>query len=86
MLKIIEEDVHGTLALPTGPLEVLAAQAYEQKNKCTKLLAVWGKRWNLGRVGTQKVRMRVEQILQRADCGEEFKRDFVLYVHYQKYE
>ncbi|KAJ8428355.1 hypothetical protein Cgig2_002768 [Carnegiea gigantea] len=28
--------------------------------------------------------MMVEQILQRGDCGEEFKRDFVLYVHYQK--
>ena len=38
------------------------------------------KRLNLGRTGKQKVGMMVEQILQTGDYGEEFKRDFMLYV------
>ncbi|KAJ8432847.1 hypothetical protein Cgig2_024535 [Carnegiea gigantea] len=58
ILKIIEEDVRATLALPMGPLEVP----------------------NLGRIGTPKVGKMVEQILHRGDYGEEFKRDYVLYI------
>ncbi|KAJ8428359.1 hypothetical protein Cgig2_002772 [Carnegiea gigantea] len=74
------------LALPMGPLVVHLASAYELINKCTEVLKVWRRRWNLGRIGTEKVGMMVEQILQRGDYGEEFKRDFVLYVYYEKKE
>ncbi|KAJ8428352.1 hypothetical protein Cgig2_002765 [Carnegiea gigantea] len=70
MLEIIEEDVHETLALPMGPLEIHVASAYEQKINTPNSLKYGGE-------GTQKVRIMVKQILQRGDYREEFKRDFV---------
>ncbi|KAJ8428358.1 hypothetical protein Cgig2_002771 [Carnegiea gigantea] len=60
MLEIIEEDVRATLALAMGPLEVPLASADEPKNKYTKLLELWRRRWNLGRTGPPKVAMMVE--------------------------
>jgi len=63
MLEIIEEDVRATLALPMGPLQVHVASTYEPKNKYPRLLELWRRRWNLGRIGTPKVGMMVEQIL-----------------------
>ena len=80
MLEIIEKDVHITLALQMGPLEFQIASTCEPKNECPKLLEQWRRRWNIGRIGTPKVGMMVKQILQRGDHGEEFKRDFVLYI------
>ncbi|KAJ8426040.1 hypothetical protein Cgig2_021398 [Carnegiea gigantea] len=62
VVKITEGDVHTTLALPIGQLEI-------QRIK-----------WNLGRIGSLKVGKMVDQILQRGDRGDEFKRDFVLYI------
>ncbi|KAJ8425783.1 hypothetical protein Cgig2_020921 [Carnegiea gigantea] len=62
ILKITKKDVHATLALSMGPLDVQRT------------------RWNLERIGTPKVGTMVEQILQRGNHGEEFKRDFVLYI------
>ncbi|KAJ8428347.1 hypothetical protein Cgig2_002760 [Carnegiea gigantea] len=79
VLEIIEKDVRATLTLPIGPLEVHMAWTYGPKNKYTKLLKRWSRRRNLGRMGTRKVGMMVEQILQRGDCGEMFKRDFILH-------
>ena len=35
---------------------------------------------NLGRTGSPKVEKMVDQILQRGDHGDEFKRDFVLNI------
>ena len=69
MLKIIEEDVCVTLALPMGPLEVHVASACDRKNKYPRLLALW-RRWNLGRTGTPKVGMMAKQILQRGHYAE----------------
>jgi len=54
MLEKIEEDVHATMALPVGPLEVRVASTYRPKNKYTKLLEVRRRRWNLRRTGTPK--------------------------------
>ena len=85
-LEIIEEDVRATLALPIGPLEIHVALAQEPKNKYTKLLELWRRRWNFERTVTPKVGMMVKQILQRGDYAEEFKGDLVLYIYYQKYE
>jgi len=74
------------ISIAIGPLEAHIASAYDPKNKYTKLLEVWTRRWNPGTGETPKVGMMHEQILQRGDYGEEFKRDFVLYVYYQTYE
>ncbi|KAJ8428357.1 LOW QUALITY PROTEIN: hypothetical protein Cgig2_002770 [Carnegiea gigantea] len=79
MLEIIEEDVHATLALPMGSLEVHAASAYEQKNKYTKLLEVRRRRWNLGRTETQKVGMMVEQILE--ETVEKNSKEILCYIY-----
>ncbi|KAJ8426863.1 hypothetical protein Cgig2_008658 [Carnegiea gigantea] len=62
VLEITEADVHATLALPMGQLEVQRI------------------RWNLGRTGSPKVGKMVDRILDRGDHGDEFKRDFVLYI------
>ena len=86
MLETIKGDVRATLALLMGLLEVHVASPHETKNKCTKLLEVWRRMWNLRRTGTPQVGMMIQRILHRGDYGEEFKRDFVLYVYYQKYE
>jgi len=86
MPKIIEEDARVKLALPMDPLKVDIAATYKPKNKCTKLLEQWRRMLNLGRTGTPKIGMMVEQILQRGGDEEEFNRDFVLYVYYHKYE
>jgi len=80
MMDIAEEDIHATLALPMGLLEVQVASICEPKNEYTKFLEQWRTRWNLGRTRTPKVEAMVEQILQRGDRGEEFKRDFMLYT------
>ncbi|KAJ8428344.1 hypothetical protein Cgig2_002757 [Carnegiea gigantea] len=86
MPEIIAEDVHSILALPMSPLEVHIAWTYKPKNKYTKLLEQWRRRLNHRRTGTPKAGMVVEQIQQRGDYREEFKRDFVLFVYYQKKE
>ncbi|KAJ8432427.1 hypothetical protein Cgig2_016057 [Carnegiea gigantea] len=80
VLEITEEDVHATLALPMGQLEVQVASTCEPKNEYTKLLEQWRIRWNLGRTGSPKVGKMVDRILDRGDYGDEFKRDFVLYI------
>ncbi|KAJ8446933.1 hypothetical protein Cgig2_026431 [Carnegiea gigantea] len=77
VLEITEEDVHATLALPMGQLEVQVASTCEPKNEYTKLLEQWRIRWNLSRT---KVGKMVDRILDRGDHGDEFKRDFVLYI------
>ena len=80
ILEINEEDVHATLALPMGQLEVQVASTCEPKNEYTKLLEQWRIRWNLSRTESPKVGKMVDQILERGDHGDEFKRDFVLYI------
>ncbi|KAJ8440091.1 hypothetical protein Cgig2_025290 [Carnegiea gigantea] len=80
VLEITKEDVHATLALPMGQLDVQVASTCEPKNEYTKLLEKWRIRWNLGRTGSPKVGKMVDRILQRGDHGDEFKRDFVLYI------
>ncbi|KAJ8449238.1 hypothetical protein Cgig2_021702 [Carnegiea gigantea] len=80
ILEITEEDVHAILALHIGPLEVQAASTCEPKNKYTKLLKQCRLRLTVGRTGTRKIEKMVKQILERGDHGEEFKRDFVLYI------
>ncbi|KAJ8428343.1 hypothetical protein Cgig2_002756 [Carnegiea gigantea] len=69
MLEIIEEDVRATLPLPMDTLEVRVVSTCEPKNKYSKLLERWRRILNHGRIGTPKVRMMVEQILQRGDHG-----------------
>jgi len=86
MWEIIEEDVPGKFALPMDSLKVQIAATYKQKNKCTKLLEQRRRMLILGRIGTPKIGMMVKQILQSGYYGEEFKREFALYVYYQKYE
>ena len=54
ILEITEEDVHETLALPMGTLEVEVASICEPKSEYTKLLKQWETRWNLGRTDTIK--------------------------------
>ncbi|KAJ8435900.1 hypothetical protein Cgig2_010257 [Carnegiea gigantea] len=56
LAKITEKDVHATLALPMGQLEVQVASTCEAKNEHCKLLEQWRTRWNLGRIGSPKVR------------------------------
>ncbi|KAJ8451709.1 hypothetical protein Cgig2_018343 [Carnegiea gigantea] len=80
VLEITEKDVHATLALPMGQLEVQVASTCEPKNEYTKLLEQWRIRWNRGRTGSPKVGKMVDRILDRGDHGDEFKRDFVLYI------
>ncbi|KAJ8434394.1 hypothetical protein Cgig2_014241 [Carnegiea gigantea] len=80
VLEITEEDVHATLALPMGQLEVQVPSTCEPKNEYTKLLEQWRIRWNLGRTGSPKVGKIVDRILDGGDHGDEFKRDFVLYI------
>ncbi|KAJ8428345.1 hypothetical protein Cgig2_002758 [Carnegiea gigantea] len=76
---ITKEDVCVTLALPMGLLKVHIASTYDEKNRYTKFLEQWRRRWNLGRIRRPKVGMMVEQILQRGDYGEEFEKDCVLH-------
>jgi len=38
ILEIVEQDVHATLTLHMGPLEVRVASTFEPKNEYTKLL------------------------------------------------
>jgi len=85
-VEIIKEDACAKLALPMDPLKVHIAITYKPKIKYIKLLEQQRRMLNLGRIGTLKIAMMVEQILQRRNRGEEFKRDFMLYVYYQKYE
>jgi len=86
MPETIEEDACAKWGLPTDPLKVHTAATYKPKSKYTKLIEQWRRMLNLGRLGTPKIGMMVEQILQREDYRKEFKRDFVLYVYYQKCE
>ena len=76
MLEITKEDVYATLALLMGLLEVEVASMCKLESEYTKLLKQWRTRWNHGRTSTMKVGKIVEQILEREDHGEEFKRDF----------
>ncbi|KAJ8422110.1 LOW QUALITY PROTEIN: hypothetical protein Cgig2_011153 [Carnegiea gigantea] len=54
ILEITEKDVHTTLILLMGPLEVRLASAFEPKNEYTKHLEQWCTRWNLSRTGAPK--------------------------------
>ncbi|KAJ8439024.1 LOW QUALITY PROTEIN: hypothetical protein Cgig2_028470 [Carnegiea gigantea] len=76
VLETTEKDVHATLAIPM----VQIASTCEPKNEHTKLVEQWRIGWNLGRTGSPKVGKMVDQILQRGDHGDEFRRDFVLYI------
>ena len=79
--KILEftKDVHPTLRLPMGPKKVVEGKSCDSCEKYNTLFDIWRKRWDKSS-GTPKVGNMHDGILDRGDHGEEFKRDFVIYV------
>ncbi|KAJ8444803.1 hypothetical protein Cgig2_014992 [Carnegiea gigantea] len=79
-LRVIEHDVYMTLALPKGPLMVTKAK--NEMNSSTKfktLLRQRRKQWP-ERDGVPISGEMVEMICSQVDGGEDFKRNFILFV------
>ncbi|KAJ8424455.1 hypothetical protein Cgig2_016222 [Carnegiea gigantea] len=75
-LQIYEEDVHATLGLPMGPIEISEGKSSENN---IEFLEQWRRRWNIER-GGPPVGSMDDVILELGGHGHEFIIDFIIYV------
>ena len=78
---IYEEDVHATLGLPMGPLEVREGKTSDNDTEYAIFLEHWRHRWNIERGGLP-VRSMEYAIIECGGHGAEFIIDFIT-VPYQ---
>ncbi|KAJ8438204.1 hypothetical protein Cgig2_001922 [Carnegiea gigantea] len=74
ILEFTKEDVHATLRLPMGPKKVVEGKTCDSCEKYNALLGSWSLR------GRDEIRKMHNGILDQGNHGDEFKRDFVIYV------
>ncbi|XP_019183751.1 PREDICTED: uncharacterized protein LOC109178669 [Ipomoea nil] len=80
-LHIEEEDVEYTLGIPRGPLKVNEGTKMEDTStrEYKLLLTSWRRRWGIT-AGSPITTQMPDEIVRRADHGDEFKRDFVVFA------
>ncbi|KAJ8420308.1 hypothetical protein Cgig2_028058 [Carnegiea gigantea] len=76
---IYEEDVHATLGLPMGPLDVREGKTLENDIEYAIFLEQWRQRWNIER-GRPPVGSKEYAIIERGGHGVEFVLDFIIYA------
>ncbi|KAJ8447704.1 hypothetical protein Cgig2_031758 [Carnegiea gigantea] len=81
ILEFTKEDVHTILGLPMGPKKVMEGKTCDSCEKYIALLGSWRRRWGISS-GAPKIGKMHDGILDRGDHGDEFKKDFVIYVEH----
>ncbi|KAJ8449512.1 hypothetical protein Cgig2_002309 [Carnegiea gigantea] len=81
ILEFTKEDVHATLGLPMGPKKVVEGKTCDSCEKYNALLGSWRRRWGISS-GAPKIRKMRDGMLDRGNHGDEFKRDFAIYVEH----